>query len=83
MVDSIRKTKGRALEDSKKIVDKLTYFNGLNRGSMPIPEPRSPFKHAEFNPTTLKAASNAALEDAMFKFENNPNDIFDGMQRDY
>ena len=50
---------------------------------MPIPEPRSPFKHAEFNPTTLKAASNAALEDAMFKFENNPNDIFDGMQRDY
>lgn len=48
-----------------------------------MPEPRSPFKAQEFNPTTLKAASNAALEDAMYKISNHPNDMFEGMAQEY
>ena len=50
---------------------------------MTIPEPRSPFKPQDFNPSTLKAASNAALEDAIYKFSNNPNDMFEGMAHEY
>jgi hypothetical protein len=66
------------------VIDKYTFFNGSNgqknRIMMTIPEPKSPFKTQDFNPATLKAASNAALEDAMYKFSTNPNDVFDGMQ---
>ena len=50
---------------------------------MKMPEPRSPFKVQDFDPRTLKAASNAALEDCMHKMANNPQDIFDGMQREF
>lgn len=47
-----------------------------------MPEPRSPFKPQDFNPPTLKAASNAMLEDAIRKMSNDPRDIFDGMQHE-
>ena len=46
------------------------------------PEPKSPFKPSEFNPTTLKAAANPAVEDAMYKFSNHPTDLFDGMAQE-